>query len=142
MKEETNNLKVIKETHKRSMIKSVIWRLIGVVVLSTITYLVTKNWIQTGLITIIHHISFLLGYYAHERFWVWIGDRVTGKKKYIYRVILYEIILGFLVLGTITWLITSSWLAVSLITPIYIFNKIWMYVVYDKIWNKVKWGKK
>ena len=132
----------MKEKHSRSIVKSIIWRLLGVVVLATVTYLVTKSWIQTGIITIIHHASFLLIYYGHERFWLWVGDRVTGKKRYFYRVLLYEIGLEFLVLGTITFLITGSWLAVSLITPIYIFNKIWMYVVYDKIWNKVKWGRK
>jgi len=132
----------MKENHSRSILKSICWRLLGILVLLIITYLVTRSWIQTGLITFIHHFSFIWIYYGHERFWLWIGDRVTGKKRYIYRVILYEIVLGFLVLGSITFLITGSWLAVSLITPIYIFNKIWMYVVYDKIWEKVRWGRK
>jgi len=132
----------MREKHSRSILKSIIWRILGVIVLALVTYLVTKNWIQTGLITVIHHLSFIFIYYGHERFWLWVGDRVTGKKRYVYRVILYEIVLGFLVLGTITFLITGSWLAVSLITPIYIFNKIWMYVVYDKIWERIRWGRK
>ncbi len=131
----------MKEEKIRSAVKSIIWRLLGVIVLATVTYLVTGNWIQTGLITIIHHASFLLIYYGHERFWLWVGDRLTGRKRIICKVILYEIVLGHLVLGSITLLITGSWLAVSLITPIYIFNKVWMYVVYDKIWEKIKWKK-
>ena len=101
------------ETHVRSATKSVIWRIIGVMVLALITYVVTRNWITTSLVTFIHHGTFLIVYYLHERFWNWIGDRVTGKKRYIYRMLLYEIILGHLILGTITLLITGSWLSVS-----------------------------
>jgi len=132
----------MKEKRSRSVLKSLCWRLGGIIILAIITYLVTRSWIQTGLITFIHHFSFIWIYYAHERFWLWVGDRVTGKKRYIYRAILYEIILGFLVLGTITFLITGSWSAVSLITPIYILNKIWIYIVYDKIWERIKFGRK
>ena len=130
----------MKENHSRSILKSVIWRILGIIILATITYIVTRSWIQTTWITFLHHGIFLIVYYEHERFWLWVGDRITGKKRYVYRVILYEIVLGFLVLGSITFLITGSWLAVSLVTPIYIFNKIWMYIVYDKIWEKIRWG--
>jgi len=128
------------ETKKRSATKSVIWRILGVIVLAIVTFAVTRNWITTGLVTVIHHTTFLIVYYLHERLWNWIGDRITGKKRYIYRMLLYEIVLGHLILGSITLLITGSWLSVSLITPIYIFNKMWMYVVYDMIWKKIKWG--
>ncbi len=130
------------EKHRRSILKSIIWRILGVVVLAIITYLVTGNLIQTGLITAIHHFSFVFIYYGHERFWIWIGDRVIGKKRYVLRMLLYEIVLGNLVLGSITFLVTGSWLAVSLITPIYIVNKVWMYIVYDKIWERIKWGRR
>ena len=51
------------ETKLRSATKSVIWRITGVVILAIITYLFTGNWMQTGLITIIHHGVFLFVFY-------------------------------------------------------------------------------
>lgn len=130
---------VRKETHKRSMARSILWRVMGIFVLALVTFAFTRNWIQTTAITFIHHGMFLIIYYLHERLWQRIGDRVTGKKRKILRAFLYEIILGHCVLGTISLVITGSWSTVTWITITYIENKLWIYVVYDWIWGKVSW---
>ena len=127
-----------KESHLRSIVRSIIWRLLGVLVLAIITYIITRSWIQTGLITFIHHGAFLIIYYLHERVWNRIVG-IQGKKRKILRVFTYEIILGHLVLGTITWVITGTWLSVTLVTIVYIENKLWIYIVYDWLWDKIKW---
>lgn len=126
------------ESHLRSAVKSIIWRILGVLVLATVTFIVTRNWIQTGLITFIHHAMFLVIYYLHERAWQSITS-IQGKKRKILRCFTYEIILGHLVLGVITWLVTGSWLNVTLVTIVYIENKLWIYYVYDWIWEKISW---
>jgi len=126
------------DKHWQSILKSVIWRIMGVLVLALITFLVTRNWIQTSLITFIHHAVFLIVYYLHERLWIKIEqkfEKISKYKKWI-RPITYEIILGHLILGLITLCVTGSWLSVTLVTPIYIWNKLWMYLVYDWIWKK------
>lgn len=135
----------LKETHKRSMTKSIIWRILGVGVLALITYLFTRSLITTGLITALHHGVFLIVYYLHERLWQRIGDRVTGKKRRILRAFLYEIIFGngilFLIcilVGDITGFINKFVVSFG-ITFTYIQNKLWIYVVYDKIWDRIKW---
>lgn len=127
-----NNRKV--DSHRKSMLKSVIWRLIGVVVLATVTYAFTQSWIQTGLITFLHHGAFLIIYYLHERAWFRI-HRIQGKWRRVLRVFTYEIILGHCVLGLISFLIIGSWTKVTWITIIYIENKLWMYVLYDWLWD-------
>ena len=126
------------ESHLRSATRSIIWRILGVIVLATITYIITKNRIQTSLITVIHHASFLVIYYLHERVWCKI-TKFQGKKRKIFRAFTYEIVLGHLVLGAITWAITGSWLSVTLVTIIYIESKLWIYYVYDWVWDKVNW---
>jgi len=128
----------MKETHKRSMLKSILWRIIGVIVLAIVTYIITRSWIQTGLITFIHHGAFLLIYYLHERAWCRIAS-CQGKKRKIIRAFTYEIILGHLILGAITWIITGLWLSVTLVTIVYIENKLWIYVVYDWVWDRIAW---
>jgi len=129
----------LKETHKRSMTKSIIWRLMGIAILALITYIFTRNWITTSLITFFHHFAFIWIYYLHERLWQLIGNRVTGKKRKILRAFLYEIILGHCVLGSISLIFTDSWSTVTWVTIAYIENKLWIYIVYDKIWEKVRW---
>lgn len=123
------------ESHHRSIAKSLLWRLIGAVVLATVTYVFTKSLIQTGLITFLHHFAFIFIYYFHERAWMR-NKSVQGKKRRILRAFTYEIILGHCVLGLISLAVTGSWINVSLITITYIENKLWMYVLYDWVWEK------
>ena len=121
-------------SHRKSMLKSVIWRLLGIFVLAIVTYIFTRSLIQTGLITFLHHGAFLIIYYLHERVWFRI-HRIQGKKRRMLRAFTYEIILGHCVLGLITLLVTGSWTKVTLITITYIENKLWIYLVYDWIWE-------
>ena len=127
------------EIHIRSVTKSIVWRLLGILVLAIITYIITRNWIQTGLITFINHGAFLIIYYLHERVWCRIIS-IQGKKRKILKAVLYEIVLGHLVLGVITWVITKSLVSVTLVTIVCVENKLWIYYVYDWIWDKINWG--
>ena len=140
------------DQRKKSALKSIIWRIMGVLVLAAVTYAYTRNWIQTGLITFIHHAMFLIIYYLHERAWQKIvrfdnkhlkisilGHPFNISKRKLIRMLTYEIVLGHLVLGIITLAITGSWLNVSLVTIVYIENKLWIYYVYDWIWDKINW---
>lgn len=120
------------DNRKRSIMKSIIWRILGVIILATITYLYTKNLLQTSLITFIHHGSFLIIFYLHERVW----QKIEIRFRHILKTITYEIILGNIILGTITLLITGNWLSVTGITLTYIGIKLIMYPIYDKIWTK------
>lgn len=123
------------ESHRRSMTKSLMWRVIGVAILALITYLFTRSWIQTGLVTFIHHFAFIFIYYLHERAWLRI-HRIKGKWRRVLRAFTYETILGHCVLGLISLLVTGSWMKVTLITVTYIENKLWLYIVYDWLWEK------
>ena len=131
-----------KETHSRSMTKSIIWRIFGIMFLALVTLLVTGNWVVTIGVTISHHLIFLAVYYFHERFWLRIKWLKNSKWRYIARMILYEIVLGNLILSSIVWVFTGDIKQITMVTGIYIFNKLWMYVIYDKIWEKIKWGRK
>lgn len=129
---------ITKESHKRSVVRSILWRLLGVGVLATITYILTGNWIQTGLITILHHSVFIFVYYLHERLWQRI--KMIGIKRSLIRMLLYEIILGQGILAAITFLITGNVQTMTLVTITYIWNKLWIYTIYDWLWKKIKWG--
>ena len=68
----------IVDTHARSWVKSITWRVIGIFILGGITWFFTHDWEQTSLITITFHSIRLVLYYYHERAWQRIG---WGRKK-------------------------------------------------------------
>ena len=126
------------EKHFRSITKSILWRIMGILILAAITFFFTGSWTVSILIAITHHTAFVFIYYFHER--VWLKINIQGKKKSLLKMFTYEIVLGNLVLGTISWIFTGSWTAVTLITLTYIANKLWIYLLYEHLWGKVKWG--
>ena len=126
------------DSKRKSMTKSLIWRALGVLVLALVTYSVTRSWFTTTLITFFHHFLFIWIYYFHERLWLRIKNQKILKYKKWIRPFTYEIILGNMVLGTISWIFTGSWTAVTWITISYIGNKLWIYLVYDWLWEKTK----
>ena len=124
-------------SRKLSALKSIVWRLMGVGFLAAVTYYFTGSWITTTLVTFAHHATFLVVYYLHERFWL----RYDPKLKRLLKVITYEIILGQVILGFITWTFTGSIPIATKITTFYIWNKIWIYLIYDYFWSKLERGK-
>ncbi len=57
------------DTKKRSWVKSITWRIFGVVLLGAISYAITRDWAQMTLITALFHGIRLILYYFHERIW-------------------------------------------------------------------------
>lgn len=120
-------------SHVNSFLKSLVWRILGVLVLGTITYIFTHSWFITTAITLIHHATFLLVFYLHERLWKRIP--MQGAKRNIIKALVYEIILGMGIGGLIVLIITGRWSAVTQITLTYTAVKLVMYYFYDRIWK-------
>jgi len=67
------------DTRARSWVKSILWRLIGIVILGAVSYVITGNWKQMTLITVLFHSIRVVLYYFHERAW----ERISwGKLKH------------------------------------------------------------
>jgi uncharacterized membrane protein len=59
----------LKDMHKRSIMKSITWRISGIIVLGITSWLITHSWGKTALITLIFHGIHVILYYFHERIW-------------------------------------------------------------------------
>ena len=57
------------DTKVRSIVKSIVWRITGIILLSIITYAITKDMKAMGIITILFHGIMIIMYYFHERIW-------------------------------------------------------------------------
>ena len=130
------------EIKTRSAIKSILWRILGVIILASVTYFYTRKWITTSLITVIHHGVFLFVFYFHERIWLKIKHPINYTARSIAKMFTYETLAGNIILGTITYLITGSWKQMTAITLTYIGIKHLTYVLNEFVWKKIKLGKK
>jgi uncharacterized membrane protein len=66
------------DTGWRSLAKSLTWRIAAIIILGGLSWLFTRGWRETALITITFNaIQFIL-YYFHERAWEKIG---WGRRK-------------------------------------------------------------
>jgi uncharacterized membrane protein len=127
------------ESKVRSAVKSAIWRLVGVILLASVTYFYTHKWIQTSWITFLHHGAFLFVFFFHERFWLHVDFK--GLKRKLLKMVTYETILGNFILGIISLIITGNVQKMTQITITYIAIKHVIYVFNEFVWEKVKWGK-
>jgi len=121
---------------KESMMKSIVWRIMGVFVLGAVTYFYTRRWSITTQITLTHHAFFLIVFYLHERLWEWLKlliKKPLGIWQNVIKSFTYEIILGMGFGGLIVYLFTGSLPLVTEITGTYTVIKLVMYYFYDQI---------
>jgi uncharacterized membrane protein len=70
-----------KETRKRSVVKSIVWRFICVVVSVFVSYLLTGKWDIAVAIGTIYNLITMILYYFHERMWNRIAWGIDSSKK-------------------------------------------------------------
>ncbi len=129
------------EKKTRSAAKSIIWRILGILILAAVTFGFTGNWITTGLVTVIHHVTFLLVFYLHERMWLKIKKPEAYLPRSLCKMFTYETLCGNIILGIITYLVTGDVKVMTAVTLTYIGIKHATYVFNEFIWKKIKWGK-
>lgn len=132
---------ILIEKHQMSAGKSVVWRIAGILILALITYIYTRSLFQTTVITILHHSIFLIVFYVHERVWL-LSSMKYSLRRSIFKMFTYETILGNLILGTITYIITGNVKDMTNITVTYIIIKHITYVYHEFIWKNVSWGSR
>ena len=118
-------------SHKLSFLKSFIWRIMGVFIYATIFYIFTQRWQITVMSTIAHHTTFLLIFYLHERFYIYLKKPNSKLKAWT-----YEVLLGMGLGGLIVYFFTGTWKAVTLITSTYTIVKIITYYINEKVWKR------
>jgi uncharacterized membrane protein len=120
-------------TRKTSALKSVLWRMIGVVILATITFFFTRHLIVTTKVTLTHHVVFIFIFYTHERLWAKMS-RPNPPFRNIIKAIVYELFLGMSIGGIIVYFYTGSLSLASSVTVAYTIVKLVIYVMYDSLW--------
>jgi len=50
-------------------------------------------------------------------------------------------IIGIIILGIVTYVVTGSWKDVGIITIIFHGIRVVLYYYHERIWEKIKWGR-
>ena len=125
------------QSRQNSVIKSLVWRIIGIFIYATIFFLFTGKWAITIASTLVHHTTFFLVYFLHERFWIALKRPNSKLKAWT-----YEVLLGMGLGGLIVYFFTGTWKAVTEITLTYTVVKILTYYIFDHFWNASKLSKR
>ncbi|MEK6973217.1 MAG: DUF2061 domain-containing protein [archaeon] len=59
----------MKDSHKRSLVKAITYRILASLALAIISWFFTRNLFETSLITVVFTIVAIVIYYIHERIW-------------------------------------------------------------------------
>jgi uncharacterized membrane protein len=80
---ESDKMLQMAETHSRSLLKAISWRLTGSLDTLVISFLITRKFTWAFTITGIEFFSKIILFYAHERFWnkIPIGRVVTTTSQ-------------------------------------------------------------
>ncbi len=146
----------MKESHLRSIIKGITWRIIGTADTIFLSYLFTGS-IDTALkIGFIELFTKILLFYIHERIWMnyHIGQTVIGEtettniihyKDKHWRSLVKGISWRFF--GTLDTIIIASFVTHQFSKAFAIgftevFTKVGLYYLHERVWMKIKWGNK
>jgi len=133
------------DSHARSVVKGITWRITGTIDTMIMAFIVTgelENAIKIGLTEVFTKI-FL--FYLHERLWNIIPfGRIDGVGPTHARSLVKGI--SWRVVGTmdtifISYLITGHSLKAFKIGGFEVFSKITLYYIHERIWGKIKWGR-
>ncbi len=64
-----NQKEIFRESKSRSIVKSLIYRILSIIGTSILTWLITKDIQKTLSITVAIQIFLIIIYYSHERIW-------------------------------------------------------------------------
>ena len=134
------------DTHTRSFVKGVSWRVVGTIDTIVLSFLVTGNVGHAFKIGLTEVLTKIILYYLHERAWnaVAFGRKVNQKPSH-WRSVLKGV--SWRVVGTvdtmvIAFFITGKPLSALTIGGFEVFTKITLFYLHERVWTRVKWGRR
>jgi uncharacterized membrane protein len=129
------------ESHYRSIIKGVTWRIVGTIDTIFLSFLLTGHLntaLKIGVTEVLTKISL---YYVHERLWIrFAGIRITEKKISASKAVSWRII-GTIDTMLLGWYYTGNPLTGLKIGLTEVATKVVLFYFHERAWSKVPVGK-
>lgn len=133
------------DSHVRSVVKGITWRITGTVDTIVLALIVTGTFVNAVKIGLTEVVTKIALYYIHERIWNVIPyGRIHGVGPTHARSLVKGIswrALGTIDTMVISYFITGHWLTAVKIGMFEVFTKIALFYLHERVWGKVKWGR-
>jgi uncharacterized membrane protein len=132
------------DSHPRSVIKGITWRITGTLDTMLMAFIVTGQLgsaVKIGLTEVLTKIGL---YYLHERLWnvIKFGRTETGPThgRSLTKGVSWRAV-GTMDTIVISYFITGQWFNSLKIGGLEIFSKITLYYLHERLWARIKWGR-
>ena len=65
---------------KESLLKTASWRVLATLITGTVVFIYTGEIKEAGIMTTIAAVILTIVYYFHERFWVWLHNKLKNRQ--------------------------------------------------------------
>jgi len=136
---------IIADSHARSVIKGITWRITGTIDTVVMAFIVTGELTHAIKIGATEVFTKIILYYLHERLWNNIAfGRIAGTGPSHGRSLIKGIswrIIGTLDTILVSYLITGHSLKAFKIGGLEVFSKIGLFYLHERLWARIKWGR-
>lgn len=128
------------DSHARALAKAVSWRAVGTADTFLWGYIITGHAGHAGAIASLEVLTKIVLFYLHERAWRLIPWAPNARLRSLVKAISWRAV-GSIDTFTLSFFITGSTKAASLIALAEVVTKIGLYYVHERLWRKVAWGR-
>jgi uncharacterized membrane protein len=128
------------ESHPRSFVKAVSWRIVGTLDTFLWSWLITHKPLAAGAIAGLETLTKILIYYLHERIWHVVPWAPDGHARALVKAVTWRFI-GSLDTFILSLLVTGKLHYAVSIASIEALTKIALYYLHERGWRLVPWGR-
>jgi uncharacterized membrane protein len=137
---------VVTETHSRTVVKTVLYRILSIIGAMAVTLFFGASASTAGKFGLVVLIAGTIIYYLHDRVWLFFGWNRNNMgndsiKRSLAKTVIYRLIV--LVVGFITAkvLVTDDNGTAMTITLVIMLINLVFYYVLERVFNRIQWGK-
>jgi len=128
------------ESHPRSFVKAVSWRIVGTLDTFIWSLLITHKPFAAASIASLETLTKIALYYGHERLWHLIAWAPDGHLRALVKAVVWRFI-GSLDTFFLSLIITGKLHYAVSIAGIEALTKIFLYYLHERVWKVVPWGR-
>ncbi len=128
------------DSHGRSLVKGVTWRVIGTADTFLWSWLITHEPVSAASIATLETFTKIFLFYGHERLWRIFPWSPNARLRSLSKAVSWRVV-GSLDTFLLTMLVTGKLHYAISIAGVEALTKVGLYYVHERIWRRVKWGR-
>jgi uncharacterized membrane protein len=128
------------ESHARSFVKGVSWRVIGTLDTFIWSLLITHKPFAAGMIASLETVTKILLFYGHERIWRLVEWSPDGHLRALVKAVVWRFV-GSLDTFLLSLLVTGKLKYAVSIASVEALTKIGLFYLHERGWKLIPWGR-